>query len=158
VAKTTKKSGWKIFMCVCTESGVSSRQNDTLLAGFDGKLNVLQGDEKNKSNSVRCEVGSLSLICNIRGIFFLSRFWTGPIIGFDALNSSFTVFWGCVKSLCLGRAGCCVDIFVSISGKIHSQIVLFVYLKLIIPFQTVSKTMKRQQPYIGSWCIELYTV
>jgi hypothetical protein len=27
-------------------------QNDTLFAGFDGKLNVLQGDEKNKSNSV----------------------------------------------------------------------------------------------------------
>jgi hypothetical protein len=47
-----KNSGWTIFICVCTESEVSSRQNDTLFAGFDEKLNVLQGDEKNKSNSV----------------------------------------------------------------------------------------------------------
>jgi hypothetical protein len=39
--------GWKICICVCTESGVSSRHNDTLFAGFDGKLNALQGGEKN---------------------------------------------------------------------------------------------------------------
>jgi hypothetical protein len=61
----------KYFICVCTESGVSSQSKWSLFAGFDWKLNVLQGDEKKQSNSVRCEVGSLiSLMCNNPRIFF----------------------------------------------------------------------------------------